>query len=590
MADLESTYLNPVYPRSFPDPFVIKYCGTYYAYSTGHASDGRIFEVLTSTDLVNWHPQGGAMEPLTTGEPFYWAPEVTYYNGKFYLYYSVGNETFMTLRVAVSETPAHGFVDAGVELTTQQFAIDAHVFRDTDGSWWMFYATDFLEHSHIGTGTVVDRMIDMFTLAGDPRAVTRAKYDWQVYDPERKEKGGVRWHTVEGPYVLKRKGTYYEMFSGGNWQNISYGVSFAVSSDLTDPSEWQQYSDGDKTLPLIRTIPGKVLGPGHNSVIHGPNNRELYCVYHLWQNGQRVLAIDRMDFAGGNRIFVSGPSFTPQRAPYLPAEEGFAISGSRSIRTGSSFYCELSLVGAGAEVCLLSSDGEVAGRLQLGTEETPALIWSPKDDSRQDVPLPSDFDKRAIHEIAIDIDGSSATFRVNKYDAVIHTRVPIAIESISVDDPARVQSIEITGGFEDLFEVDDAELRGWERQGEVNWDGKEFSVYMKDGSRLSRPVPAGDFEFGVNTRLSSSARLSIHCGVTCIISESSIRLGSNALVETPNLTGMFRQFRFVRQSDTVTLWLDGVEFGEAVAEAGNELRIIVDQGSMHLDMVRWTAI
>ncbi len=56
---------------------------------------------------------------------------------------------------------------------------------------------------------------------GNPRPVTRARYDWQIYDPNRKEKGGVRWHTVEGPAVIKRKGLYYEMFSGGNWQNTS---------------------------------------------------------------------------------------------------------------------------------------------------------------------------------------------------------------------------------------------------------------------------------------------------------------------------------------------------------------------------------
>src|SRR6476620_1155990 len=100
MGSFGETYLNPVYPHSFPDPFVLKYLGRYYAYAPGHAPDGRIFEAITSTDLVNWETLGGAMDPLETGEPFYWAPEVTYYNGKFYLYYSVGNEKLMTLRVA----------------------------------------------------------------------------------------------------------------------------------------------------------------------------------------------------------------------------------------------------------------------------------------------------------------------------------------------------------------------------------------------------------------------------------------------------------------------------------------------------------
>jgi hypothetical protein len=29
-------------------------------------------------------------------------------------------------------------------------------------------------------------------------------------------KGGVKWHTIEGLSVLKRKGMYYQMYSGGN--------------------------------------------------------------------------------------------------------------------------------------------------------------------------------------------------------------------------------------------------------------------------------------------------------------------------------------------------------------------------------------
>ena len=168
------TYLNPVYPRSFPDPFILKFRGEYFAYCTDFWRDGRVFGVLRSRDLVNWTEIGGAMRRLETDAPFYWAPEVTYAEGKFYLYYSVGNEALMELRVAVSDCPDGGFVDSGTKLSTEDFAIDAHVFIDEDGQKYLFYATDFLEHSHIGTGTVVDKMKDLFTLEGRPRRVTRS--------------------------------------------------------------------------------------------------------------------------------------------------------------------------------------------------------------------------------------------------------------------------------------------------------------------------------------------------------------------------------------------------------------------------------
>lgn len=320
------TYVNPVWPHSFPDPFVLKFRGEYWAYCTGFWSDGRCFGILRSRDLVHWEPQAaGALEPLPGGHNCYWAPEVTYDGGRFYLYYSVGNEERMVIRVAVADHPAGPFVDSGHRLTSEPFAIDAHVFVDDDGSRHLFYATDFLDRSHIGTGTVRDRMVDPFTLAGEPTPVTLPRYDWHVYHPNRPEKGYVRWHTVEGPFVLKHEGRYYQMFSGGNWQNPTYGVSYAVADSLDRAEEWQQAADGERILPILRTIEGKVVGPGHNSVVRGPDNRQLVCVYHRWifePEPARVLAIDPLDWEG-DRMVVRGPSHEPVPALPLPDVSDF---------------------------------------------------------------------------------------------------------------------------------------------------------------------------------------------------------------------------------------------------------------------------
>ena len=145
---------------------------------------------LHSTDLVHWQELGGAMPRLPNDWPYYWAPEVVYANGKFYLYYSVGDEVNMQMRVAVATHPAGPFVDSGHRLTQEKFAIDGHVLVDDDGKRYLFYATDFLEHTFVGTGTMRDLLLDPFTLAGQPRPVTLPRYDWHVYDPNRAEKGG----------------------------------------------------------------------------------------------------------------------------------------------------------------------------------------------------------------------------------------------------------------------------------------------------------------------------------------------------------------------------------------------------------------
>src|SRR4029079_4371464 len=179
---LMATYANPVYPRSFPDPFVLEHRGEYWAYCTGPWPDGRRFGILYSRDLVAWRPLAGALAPLRpegADWPCYWAPEVAYWEGRFFLYYSVGDEERMEIRVAEAERPEGPFADSGRRLAPQPpdpFAIDAHPFLAPDGSRWLFYATDFLAHSHVGTGIVADRLEDPWTLPGAPRPTTRARY------------------------------------------------------------------------------------------------------------------------------------------------------------------------------------------------------------------------------------------------------------------------------------------------------------------------------------------------------------------------------------------------------------------------------
>lgn len=398
------TYLNPVYPRSFPDPFVLKFRGEYWGYCTGFWNDGRAFGILHSRDLVEWKERPGAMEPLPGGHTCYWAPEVTYADGRFYLYYSVGNEERMEIRVAVAEHPAGPFTDSGRRLTNEPFAIDAHVFLDRDGTRWLFYATDFLTHSHIGTGTVRDRMIDPFTLAGDPRPVTLPRHDWHVYHPNRPEKGGVRWHTVEGPFVLEREGVYYQMFSGGNWQNPTYGVSYATTEEgPRSLAEWTQ-----EELPILRTT-GEVVGPGHNSVVRGPDNRQLWCIYHRWSpdSSARVLAIDPLDWEG-RRMRIAGPSTTPQPVPRLPTVAAFldeplvlASGGEHGLETGaSSFLLEVSARALGDSggfgIALRNREGELLRAMGEG---------------------------RAIRLFRVEVEGPLATVFL---DGLVHSRQEIA--------------------------------------------------------------------------------------------------------------------------------------------------------------------
>ncbi len=308
LLDLE---YRPVYPNYFADPFVIRVGVEYYAYGTGiSSSGGRIFEVLHSSDLASWTSLGGALEPPTPEPRDYWAPEVAYDGERFYMYYSMGiGDKSHRIRVAHAEAPQGPFVDLGQVLTPEEpFAIDANPFQDDDGQWYLFYAKDFLEGERVGTALVVDRLLEMTQLEGNPRTVLRASGDWQLYQRAREMYGSVYdWYTLEGPFVVKRQGLYYCFYSGGNWQEHTYGVGYAVAEHPLGP--WREPRPGPV---VIRTVPGKVIGPGHNSVVVGPDGHD-YLVYHAWDPDKtaRRMCVSRLEWTPEGPCLAVPPALEP---------------------------------------------------------------------------------------------------------------------------------------------------------------------------------------------------------------------------------------------------------------------------------------
>jgi GH43 family beta-xylosidase len=558
---INTTYLNPVHNRSCPDPFVLKHGGEYWCYCTGFWHDGRCFGVLHSRDLIHWRELSGAMEPLPVEATCYWAPEVWYEQGRYLMYYSVGNEERMEIRVAVAHHPAGPFIDSGHRLTVEDFAIDAHVFEDDDGARYLFYATDFLTHSHIGTGTVRDRMLDPFTLAGDPQPVTRARYDWQIYDPQRAEKGGVRWHTIEGPFVLKHKGRYYQMFSGGNWKNLSYGVSYALSERIESDGEWQQVADGERVLPVLRTLPGKVVGPGHNSVVRGPDNQQLFCVYHRWSedNSSRVLAIDRLEWVG-EHMLVLGPSTTPQPAPLWPALTSFfdedraeglgpgweCRSGRWMVQGGTAFQQSTSSVAEArclvkapffvAELSLRALDGFGEGGafgisssndndtvlrfMLLPDSHQAAVVWNSLRQSEavwseERITLPPQFNFEADHLLRLEVNSRRVKVMLDQAGARWEGQLisqPNSIALSTQNAAAAFAGFALTIGWQDWFTEDcTPDNLGWETEHtNQNWRLVDQQLWCEShnesGAIISKgPLPES-YELVINAKLMGEIR------------------------------------------------------------------------------------
>jgi GH43 family beta-xylosidase len=310
------TYTNPVWPDYFADPFVLHHEGFYYAYGTGPSVEGRVFPLLRSPDLANWESLGAALEPLPGGEKHdYWAPEVAERDGRFYLYYSAAggsDDSTQRVRVAVADHPTGPFVDSGsFVLPGEEFTIDAHPFCDPrDGSWYLFFARDFFD-DRVGTALAAVRLSDdMLRTEGPITTILRASGDWQIFERNRThyEQVWEKWHTVEGAFVVFHEDRYYCLYSGGRYENETYGVGVAVADNVLGP-----YVEPEHGPVVLSGVPGRVIGPGHNSVVLGPDQKTEFIVYHAWDTGMtaRRMCVDPLSWTP-NGPRGEGPTWTPQ--------------------------------------------------------------------------------------------------------------------------------------------------------------------------------------------------------------------------------------------------------------------------------------
>lgn len=306
-------YCNPVHDAYFADPFVMQVNDGYVAIGTGQVVDDLVFEVLVSTDLVSWTSLGGALKPPDDVGTDFWAPEMAYRDGEWFLYYSAGvGDVGHHLRVAIAAEPTGPFVDQGLNLTpTERFAIDPHPFLAPDGEWYLFFARDVLEGDRVGTMLAVDRLVDMTSLGGSPTEVLKPSGDWQIYQRERSMYDSVYdWHTLEGPFVRRHDGRYWCFYSGGSWLEPTYAVGYAVAEHPLGP-----WSEPDSAEPLLRTVPGHVIGPGHNSVVTAPDGTDVL-VYHAWDPAQtaRRMFIDPITWTPEGPV-TDGPTYQPTTLP-----------------------------------------------------------------------------------------------------------------------------------------------------------------------------------------------------------------------------------------------------------------------------------
>ncbi len=330
-------YLNPLpiilpdgaYAESCPDPSIIRGQtagdSNWYLYCTNERfTDGgpvHLLPISRSSDLVHWTYIGDVfaqMPSWVASDGWLWAPDIQYFNGRYYLYYAVSNTRAggSAIYVAVAETPSgpwtalpnpvvapeYGCCGGGLRAT-----IDPAVVENS-GQRYIFFGS-------FNGGISARRLSDDGTSSD-------AASEVPITLPDR----------YEAPYVIKHNGYFYLMVSAGNCCDgalSGYAVFAARSSNVLGP-----YADRDGNslleariggTPVIAMSGNRWIGPGHNAVTRDGNGQD-WLVYHAIDAGKpyfagswtrRPVMLDAIDWVDGWPRVRTGPTDSPQDGPAM---------------------------------------------------------------------------------------------------------------------------------------------------------------------------------------------------------------------------------------------------------------------------------
>ncbi len=236
--------------RPVHDPVMIKQDSVYYLFATGGG-------VSASTDLINWKTEKPVFEKVPewiTPDLIpgfrgggYWAPDIQFVNGTYYLFYSysafgkntsvIGVATNKTLNTGSSDFKwtDHGMVVQSVPDRDMWNAIDANLVMDQNQGWLVFGS--FWEGIKMVKLTPdllsVAKPEVWYTLARQPR----------TFEIDDNDPGD---GTIEAPFIMKRLEYFYLFVSLDHCcrgVNSDYNVVVGRSTNVEGP-----YVDRDGQL------------------------------------------------------------------------------------------------------------------------------------------------------------------------------------------------------------------------------------------------------------------------------------------------------------------------------------------------------
>jgi xylan 1,4-beta-xylosidase len=275
---------RPVIRGDFADPSVIKVGDTFYAAATS-SNWAPGFPLMKSKDLQNWQQTGSIFPSLASWADFYyWAPELSYDNGKVYAYYTAhkkgGN---LCVGVASADKPEGPYIDHGPLVCQEAGSIDGFPIRDENNKLHLIWKED---GNSVGKPTPIwiQEINDTKTaLIGEKKELFRNDTPWEA-------------NLVEGVSIVKNNGYFYAIYAAAGCcgQGCTYATGIARSKKLMGP--WEKYEKN----PIL-TSEGDWMCPGHGTaVVHQGKN---YFMYHAYNKESNKYT--------GRQALVRGFEFTP---------------------------------------------------------------------------------------------------------------------------------------------------------------------------------------------------------------------------------------------------------------------------------------
>jgi len=257
-------YQNPVVPGDFPDPSIIRVGTDFWATATS-SEWGPQFPLLHSTNLVDWELVGSVFERRPDWAiANFWAPEISQYNGKYYVYY-VGRKKGgpLSVAVAMADKPSGPYKDYGPLVSQPDGSIDPVPVTDENDERYLVWKEDGNSQRKPTIIWAQKLTPDGLKLIGEPKEILRNDVPWE---------GAV----IEGPFIVHRGEWFYLFYSGGGCcgRDCSYALGVARAQRLLGP--WEK----NPANPILAGNANWKC-PGHGSIVQDVNER-YWLMYHAY--------------------------------------------------------------------------------------------------------------------------------------------------------------------------------------------------------------------------------------------------------------------------------------------------------------------